>query len=95
MKFKTNSFLLTALLIFIISSGSMSELYAQQVIEGIHYHTGQPVRVTIRNGIIADITAADKPSGDNPVYIAPGFFDNQVNGFAGVSFAFGDSDLTP
>lgn len=28
-------------------------------------------------------------------YIAPGFIDNQVNGFAGVSFAFGDSDLTP
>jgi N-acetylglucosamine-6-phosphate deacetylase len=95
MKGKTGSFLLSALLFIIISSGSMSELYAQQVIEAIHYHTGQPVRVTIRNGIIADITAADKPSGDNPVYIAPGFFDNQVNGFAGVSFAFGDSDLTP
>uniref|UniRef100_UPI0035689B4F N-acetylglucosamine-6-phosphate deacetylase n=1 Tax=Mariniphaga sediminis TaxID=1628158 RepID=UPI0035689B4F len=33
--------------------------------------------------------------GENPVFIAPGFFDNQVNGFAGVSFVFGDSDLTP
>jgi N-acetylglucosamine-6-phosphate deacetylase len=52
-------------------------------------------RVTIRNGIIEDITASDKPVGDNPLYLAPGFFDNQVNGFAGVSFAFGDSDLTP
>jgi N-acetylglucosamine-6-phosphate deacetylase len=95
MKCKTGLFFLSALLFIIISSGSMSELFAQQVIEGIHYHTGQPVRVTIRNGIIADITATDKPPVDNPVYIAPGFFDNQVNGFAGVSFAFGDSDLTP
>ncbi len=66
-----------------------------QVIEGIHYHTGQPVRVTINNGLIEEITSINKPVGENPVYISPGFFDNQVNGFAGVSFAFGDSDLTP
>jgi N-acetylglucosamine-6-phosphate deacetylase len=66
-----------------------------QVIEGIHYHTGQPVQVTVKNGVIENITTLDKPVGENPVYIAPGFFDNQVNGFAGVSFAFGDSDLTP
>jgi N-acetylglucosamine-6-phosphate deacetylase len=71
------------------------EMNAQQVIEGIHYHTGQTVQVTVNNGIIEDITTIDKPAGENPVYIAPGFFDNQVNGFAGVSFAFGDSDLTP
>ncbi len=66
-----------------------------QVIEGIHYHTGQPVQVTVKNGVIENITTLDKPVGENPGYIAPGFFDNQVNGFAGVSFAFGDSDLTP
>jgi N-acetylglucosamine-6-phosphate deacetylase len=72
----------------------MESLKAQQVIEGIHYHTGQPVQVTINSGMIEEITTIDKPVGENPVYIAPGFFDNQVNGFAGVSFAFGDSDLT-
>lgn len=82
------------LFLFILVLG-MESLKAQQVIEGIHYHTGQPVQVTINNGIIENITNLDKPVGDNPVYIAPGFFDNQVNGFAGVSFAFGDSDLTP
>ena len=95
MNVKTVSFFIRVSFLIIISLGSMSDLYAQQVIEGIHYHTGQPVRVTIRNGLISDITSADKPSGNNLVYIAPGFFDNQVNGFAGVSFAFGDSDLTP
>jgi len=73
----------------------MIEISAQQVIEGIHYHTGQPVQVTVSNGMIENITPLDKPVGENPVYIAPGFFDNQINGFAGVSFAFGDSDLTP
>jgi hypothetical protein len=34
----------------------MTELKAQQVIEGIHYHTGLPVQVTVSNGMIEDIT---------------------------------------
>jgi N-acetylglucosamine-6-phosphate deacetylase len=72
----------------------MAHLNAQQVIEGIHYHTGKPVQVKISNGLIENITFIDKPVGQNPVYIAPGFIDNQVNGFAGVSFGFGESDLT-
>lgn len=81
-------------LITIINPG-MNELHAQQVIAGVHYHTGKWVQITLRNGIIDDIKELDKPVEGNPVYIAPGFFDNQVNGFAGVSFGFGDSDLTP
>lgn len=72
----------------------MNEMNAQQVIEGIHYHTGQPVQITVSNGMIENIKVVDKPAAENPVYIAPGFFDNQINGFAGVSFAFGESDLT-
>jgi N-acetylglucosamine-6-phosphate deacetylase len=72
----------------------MNEMNAQQVIEGIHYHTGQPVQITISNGMIENISVVDKAVGENPVYIAPGFIDNQINGFAGVSFAFGESDLT-
>src|SRR5690554_669269 len=66
----------------------------QQIIEGIHYHTGQPVQVKINNGIIVDIVQLDKATTSNRYFIAPGFFDNQINGFAGVSFGFGDSDLT-
>ena len=83
------SFIIAFLFLFITN-----EMNAQQVIEGIHYHTGKPVQVKINNGIIEDIIQIDKQMGENPVYIAPGFFDNQINGFAGVSFAFGDSDLT-
>jgi N-acetylglucosamine-6-phosphate deacetylase len=72
----------------------MTEVRGQQVIEGIHYHTGQPVQIKVDNGYISDVIPVDMPTGKNPVFVAPGFFDNQVNGFAGVSFSFGDSDLT-
>lgn len=68
---------------------------AQKLISGIHYKTLRPVQVKIENGIISEIKNIDKlPENEDKVYIAPGFFDNQVNGFAGVSFAFGESDLT-
>lgn len=70
-------------------------LNAQQVVEGIHYKTGKPVQVKIVDGKIAEIKNISKKAGtDSSFFIAPGFFDNQVNGFAGVSFAFGDNDLT-
>jgi N-acetylglucosamine-6-phosphate deacetylase len=69
---------------------------AQQTIEGLHYITGNPVQVKIENGKIASVKEVKKLNDENAkTYIAPGFFDNQVNGFAGVSFAFGESDLTP
>ncbi len=72
-----------------------TEISAQQTIEGIHYATGKPVRVKIENGKIAEIKPLKKLKDENSkIYIAPGFIDNQVNGFAGVSFAFGESDLT-
>jgi N-acetylglucosamine-6-phosphate deacetylase len=68
---------------------------AQQTIEGIHYITGKPIQVKIENGKIAEIKSVKKLKDENSkIIIAPGFFDNQVNGFAGVSFSFGESDLT-
>lgn len=79
-------------LMFIFSFQNMS---AQSVIEGIHYKTGEPVRVTVQNGLISKIEAIKgdkKPNSE--VYISPGFFDNQINGFAGVSFGFGGGELT-
>jgi N-acetylglucosamine-6-phosphate deacetylase len=68
---------------------------AQQTVEGLHYITGKPVQVKIENGKIAEIKSVKKLKVENSkIIIAPGFFDNQVNGFAGVSFSFGESDLT-
>ncbi len=61
-------------------------------VHGLHYETGQPVRIDISGGLIRKITPAP-PAGSGPAfYIAPGLFDNQVNGYAGVDFS-GD-DLT-
>ncbi len=74
----------------------VSVLFSQQTIEAIHFATGKPVQVKIENGEIASVMEIQKlKNADKAFFIAPGFFDNQVNGFAGVSFAFGESDLTP
>lgn len=81
--------------VFLFLNFGFIETNAQQMIEGIHYATGKPVQIKIENGKITAIKSINKLNDENAItYIAPGFFDNQVNGFAGVSFAFGESDLT-
>lgn len=73
----------------------MNSAMAQAKIEGLFYLTGKPVSIEISNGKIVSITEIEKLSDEaHPVYVAPGLFDNQVNGFAGVSFCFGKSELT-
>ncbi len=71
-------------------------LQAREKITGLLYYDRSPVSVEIRDGKIYQVTRLEKlPEGVPEVYIAPGFFDNQVNGFAGVTFALGGgSDLT-
>ncbi len=72
-----------------------NNIKAQQVIEGLHYIDNKPVKVTISDGKIRSVERIQHLSDkNNDLIIAPGFFDNQVNGFAGVSFALGHSDLT-
>ncbi|MCD6355393.1 MAG: N-acetylglucosamine-6-phosphate deacetylase [Prolixibacteraceae bacterium] len=79
----------------ILSVFFMNKIEAQQTVEGLHFATGKPVQVIIKDGKILEIKNIKKLSNEkNRVFIAPGFFDNQVNGFTGVSFAFGKSDLT-
>ena len=88
-------FKLTGILLMSVFLFSSNKINAQQIIEGIHYATGKPVQIKIENGKIAEIKSIKKLKDENnKTFIAPGFFDNQVNGFAGVSFAFGESDLT-
>jgi len=68
---------------------------AQQIIEGLHFATGKPVQVEIQDGKILEIRNIKKLSNENSnLIIAPGFFDNQVNGFDGISFSLGGGDLT-
>lgn len=66
---------------------------AKMDITGIHYETGQPVRIQAENGIIAKISEL---RGKNPVipdlFLAPGLIDNQVNGYNGINFSDGSLD---
>lgn len=71
-----------------------NSLVSQTRIEGIHFFDKTPVSVQIKDGFITTIQYLDRLSdGSHSFYIAPGLFDNQVNGYAGVSFTFGGSDL--
>lgn len=64
-------------------------------IEGLLYLNKKPVSVEISEGKIIRIQQIEKLTDENhPVYIAPGLIDNQVNGFAGVSFCFAGGILT-
>lgn len=56
--------------------------------------------IIVRNGMIESVSAENtEVPGATEIdakgkFIAPGLIDNQVNGFAGVSFSLGGSDLT-
>jgi N-acetylglucosamine-6-phosphate deacetylase len=70
-------------------------LSGQMRIEGLHFQTGKPVAVTIENGKISRIQSLRRLSDPvNPCYISPGLIDNQVNGFAGISFSLGGSEIS-
>ncbi|KIL40384.1 N-acetylglucosamine-6-phosphate deacetylase [Gordoniibacillus kamchatkensis] len=57
-------------------------------LQGLHYLTGAPVRIAIRQGRIAGV----EPLNDPPAslrqlpWIGPGFVDLQINGYAGMDF---------
>ena len=90
----TNIFRKNILLIGILVVSVMF-LNAQETIKGLYYFDHLPISIEISEGIITQVTRLDKlPEGFPEIYLAPGFFDNQVNGFAGVTFALGGGELT-
>src|SRR5262245_21510286 len=50
-----------------------------------HFATAKPVQLQFRGGIISTIETVSKPP-PNGQWVAPGLFDLQVNGYAGVDF---------
>lgn len=65
-------------------------------IEGLSYVDKSPIEVTIQDGVIQRVTSIARLTKTRrpPLYIAPGLIDNQVNGYASVSFGFGGGALT-
>ena len=61
-------------------------------IKAIHYETGKPVSVEIRNGIVSSISEIRESEQIQNLFIAPGLIDNQINGYKGVDFS--DDGLT-
>ncbi|MGQ9620663.1 MAG: N-acetylglucosamine-6-phosphate deacetylase [Bacteroidales bacterium] len=56
-------------------------------VSGIHYESGEYVKVKISEGLIKSITPEVKANRDaEDVYISPGLIDNQTNGYAGINF---------
>ncbi|GIP33658.1 N-acetylglucosamine-6-phosphate deacetylase [Paenibacillus sp. J2TS4] len=58
----------------------------QIVLEGLHYETGKPVRVTIRGEKIQQVEESAQEAKANLPWIAPGLVDLQINGYYGVDF---------
>lgn len=58
-------------------------------IRAIHFETRQPIDITIDGPLIASITPVECPETEVAAlpYVAPGFFDIQVNGYAGSWFS--------
>ena len=80
------------ILLFLLLPGM---IFSQETITGILYTDNKPVSITIKDGIITGIKRIKKlPAGNEGLIIAPGLIDNQVNGFAGVSFTFGGGTLS-
>lgn len=83
---------LPALVIYMLFSCSQD----QEAVTGLYYADNKPVAITLRDGKISEVKRIKTlPEASRDIIIAPGFIDNQVNGFAGVSFTFGGGDLTP
>ncbi len=58
-------------------------------LDGRLFPDGQPTQIEIRDGRVASVKPVDslaEPAGSE-TWLVPGFFDLQVNGFAGRSFA--------
>jgi len=85
MKYTTGLFLV---LLTIVSVQSLFAGDDTMNIEGKFYFDDAPVSIVIRDGMIERINRLEKTAetANAKIYIAPGFIDNQVNGYLSYSF---------
>lgn len=90
-------FSLAALIILLaFLTGCSEKEKGGNYIEGISYLDQKPVRIEIEDGKIKSVTRISKLSAENSgIFVAPGLFDNQVNGYLGISFVDIGGELTP
>ena len=83
--------LFLSLLVFVCSAQKGNKNY----VVGISYLDQSPVRIEIADGKIKSVVKIKKLSGaGNKIYVAPGLFDNQINGYKGISFTDLGGELT-
>lgn len=56
-------------------------------IEGIGFETGRPVRLELTGGYIVSVNEFIDTGDKDLPFIAPGFIDNQINGYANIDFS--------
>ena len=82
-------------IIFLFFTGCSDTMRNGYFIEGISYLNRKAIRVEISDGKIKNVVEIDNISKENKnLYIAPGLFDNQVNGYKGISFVDIGGELT-
>jgi len=56
------------------------------ILTGIHYSSGETVRLHLEDGIIRSVEGTGESGGDRLPIVAPGLVDLQVNGYRGIDF---------
>lgn len=64
----------------------MKEQTDTEVLEALHYRSGERLTLTLQRGYIASMKSEPYDDHGRLPYIGPGLFDLQVNGYGGVDF---------
>ena len=63
---------------------------SQMVVEGLYYADGEPIAISIENGLIVAVSREVSEPFESEYFIGPGLIDHQVNGYLSHSFVGGD-----
>jgi N-acetylglucosamine-6-phosphate deacetylase len=84
--------LLSVVLLGCDKPGNKPQNVQQMVLTGLYYADGLPISVTVKDGVISDISRSVAGGDSLEYYLGPGLIDHQVNGYLSHSFVGGDLD---